>query len=158
MLTLTSPAFGPGAAIPVRYAMRAVPGGLNVSIPYAWSDLPTGTASLALVLVDRSPVAKGWAHWVVVDIAPSASALPEGASNTSSMPAGARELVNSFGATGYGGPQPPPGTGAHEYEATLYALDVPTLGLRPAATLEAFNQALDGHVLADATYSGSFGR
>lgn len=74
------------------------------------------------------------------------------------MPAGARELVNSFGSVGYGGPQPPPGSGAHPYEATLYALDVPRLDLPERATLQQFQSAIVGHVVGQASYAGTFSR
>ncbi|HSV95429.1 MAG TPA: hypothetical protein VLM75_00695 [Spirochaetota bacterium] len=41
--------------------------------------------------------------------------IPEGAS-PSRMPAGCLGLVNAFGFRGYGGPQPPGGSGMHRYE------------------------------------------
>jgi len=164
-MTLDTTAFAapasPGAAaahIPARFAMRAVPGGQNVSIPYSWSSAPHGTRSFALTLVDTAPVAHDWVHWMVVDIPSDAASVPEGASKTSAMPDGAGELRNSFGSAGYGGPQPPPGTGQHPYVATLYALDVAKLGLSADSSLAQFNSAVAGHVLATATCTGTFGR
>jgi Raf kinase inhibitor-like YbhB/YbcL family protein len=144
--------------IPSRFAMKGVSGGRNVSIPYSWNAAPEGTKSFALTLVDQAPVASKWVHWMVIDIAPSAARLPEGASGTEMMPTGAKELRNSFGSVGYGGPQPPAGTGAHPYVATLYALDTPALDLPADATLEQFSQAIAGHVVASQTCTGRFGR
>ena len=155
---LSSPSYVQGGSIPVRHAMRAVPGGENRSIGYAWTHSPSGTGSFALALVDRSPVAHDWVHWLVVDIAATATALPEGASETSAMPSGSRELACGYGSLGYGGPQPPPGTGEHPYEATLYALDVEELSLPPNATLAQFELAVRPHTLATARLTGRFGR
>jgi Raf kinase inhibitor-like YbhB/YbcL family protein len=83
--------------------------------------------------------------------------LGEGASR-SSMPAGAVELKNSFGETGYGGPQPPRGSGDHPYLVTLYALNEARLELPIQTSLAAFNKALEGKILATSTVTGMFGR
>ncbi len=156
-MKLTSTAFGPGASIPARFAMRAVPAGENASIPYSWSGAPSSVKSFALVLVDHSPIAHEWVHWMVTDIPGTVPSLPEGASRTAAM-GGAREHDNTFGTPGYGGPQPPPGSGRHPYDATVYALDVPQLGLPEKTTLAQFEHAIAGHVVARGTYSGFFGR
>jgi len=156
MVTLSSPAFESGGIIPVEYANTGVPGGQNVSIPYEWSGTPENASSLALVLVDRYPAARSWIHWMVTSIPADTRELARGGSG-SSMPAGSVEHTNTFGTRGYGGPQPPPGSGKHEYEAVLYALDVPAVGGDPR-TLADFNAAIDGHVLASASCSGLFGR
>jgi Raf kinase inhibitor-like YbhB/YbcL family protein len=158
MLTISSPAFETGGLIPAEHATTAVPGGANTSIPYEWRNAPQGTKSYALVLIDRAPVARNWVHWIVYDIPASSTALPAGASS-SRLPQGARELKNTFGQVGYGGPQPPPGTGKHPYEATLYALDVETLSLAPSsATLDGLEEAMRGHILGTASMTGNFGR
>ncbi len=156
MLALSSPAFEEGGLIPVEYANTGVSGGQNVSIPYEWSGVPDDTRSLALVVVDVDPVARSWIHWMVTAIPPTVTSLARGASGRA-MPEGAVEHPNTWGQPGYGGPQPPAGTGKHEYEARLYALDVdaPDPGTR---TLSEFNASIDGHVLGSAEYSGLFGR
>ena len=157
MFTISSPAFESGGLIPAEHATTSVPGGANVSIPYEWRNPPPGTASYALVLVDRAPVAHDWVHWIVYDIPESLASLPAGASS-SGLPNGAKELTNTFGRPAYGGPQPPPGTGKHPYQATLYALDVPTLPLGRSAGLAELEAAMKGHVLGTATVTGNFGR
>lgn len=68
------------------------------------------------------------------------------------------ELRNTFGSIGYGGPQPPVGTGAHPYVATLYALDIDRLNVETGASIERVLQEIDGHVLASETCTGRFGR
>lgn len=149
---------GGAGRIPAKYAMKGVPGGENVSLPYSWNGVPSSTKSLALTLVDTAPVARDWVHWMVIDISADATGVAEGASGTSRMPDGAVELRNTFGFTGYGGPQPPSGTGSHAYVATVYALDVPALGLPAEASLAQFKRAIAGHVLATGALSGRFER
>lgn len=156
MFELQSPAFASGARIAPVHATRKVPGGRNASIPYRWSDVPSGARSLVLVLVDRAPIAHGWIHWLVVGIPPTVESVQQGASMTHAMPAGAQELTNSFGSPGYGGPQPPPGSGDHQYEAVLFALDVEDPGLASRPTMADVESAVSGHVLGRATYSGVF--
>lgn len=116
VFTLSSPAFEDGGLIPVEYANTGVSGGDNISIPYEWRGAPDGTQSYALVLVDRHPVARSWVHWMVTGIPAASTALGPGASGRA-MPAGVVEHLNTFGKPGYGGPQPPAGSGKHEYEA-----------------------------------------
>lgn len=157
MLSVSSPAFESGGLIPAQHAMTAFPGGTNESIPYEWRNAPAGTKSFALVLVDKAPVARNWVHWIVYDIPATSTALDPGASS-GRLPAGAKELSNTFGKPGYGGPQPPPGTGKHPYEATLYALDVETLPLSPSSDLGDLERALKGHVLDSASVTGNLGR
>jgi hypothetical protein len=154
-MVLSSTAYAEAGVIPEIYA-RPGAGGQNVSVPFQWSGAPEGTRSFALVIVDTHPIADSWVHWMIIDLPATASALPEGISG-GALPTGARELTNSFGASGYGGPQPPAGSGEHVYEATLYALDTPQLELADGAGLEGFREAVSGHVLAQAALSGTYG-
>lgn len=149
-----SPGFQDQATIPVKYVLPGA-GGDNVSIPYVWEEMPAGTKSLALALIDPHPVANNWIHWLVINIPAQTTSLPEGASG-SNMPQGSQELDNSFGQPGYGGPQPPAGTGEHPYVATLYALSVEKLDLPQKAKLDQFSQATEGKILDQAQYTGVF--
>ena len=74
------------------------------------------------------------------------------------MPNGSRELMTSWGRPGYGGPQPPVGSGGHEYVAKLYALDVPTLDVDENTSRSDFLKAIEGHVITKEEYSGFFER
>ena len=94
---------------------------------------------------------------MVINIPPQAMAIEEGASKRR-MPAGSAELKNSFGDAGYGGPQPPKGTGDHPYVMTLYALNVEKLDLGLNTPLSAFNKAIEGKVIASASITGKYGR
>ena len=155
-MRLYSDAFTDQTTIPVKYAMPGA-GGQNISIPYRWEGVPQGTQSLALSLIDPHPVANNWIHWLVLNIPASITSLSEGASGNS-MPEGSLELTNSFGRIGYGGPQPPAGSGEHPYVATLYALDAASVALAQTATLQQFAETVDSLVLAQATYTGFFER
>lgn len=152
-LQLSSPAFKDGADIPAVHARSAG----NVSVPLKWTGAPAGTKSFALSIVDRHPIARNWAHWMVINIPPDATSLPEGASGKN-MPPGSIEIRNSFGDIGYGGPQPPGGTGAHQYVVTVYALKDAVLPLKPNATLSDFQAAIKGKILGEASITGLFGK
>jgi len=151
--TLGSPGFADGAEIPARFTCE----GDDVSPALAWSGVPEGTKSLALVVDDPDapdPMAPKmtWVHWVLYDIPPTASGLPE-AVTRAALPAGTREGVNDWKRTGYGGPCPP--IGRHRYFHKLYALDTVLRDLqRPTkADLE---RAMAGHVLAEAHLIGTY--
>ncbi|HEY3276803.1 MAG TPA: YbhB/YbcL family Raf kinase inhibitor-like protein [Syntrophorhabdaceae bacterium] len=155
-MELMSSAFKDNGKIPKDYVMTGA-GGKNISLPLTWKSAPEGTKSFALSMVDPHPVARNWVHWMVIDIPARTTSLEEGAS-AKGMPAGTIELRNSFGTVGYGGPQPPAGSGEHPYVVTVYALRVEKLGLPAGTSLPAFNKALDGKVLASATITGKYGQ
>lgn len=156
-MTLTTSAYEPAGEIPAIYARPGVDGGANVSIPFEWSGAPSETRSFAFVLVDLHPIANEWIHWAVVDIAPDTVAMPEGASRIE-MPEGARELDSTWGGPGYEGPEPPRGSGRHEYRATVYALDLPSLEIAQNPDHAAFLAAIETHVLAQGSMSGFYER
>ena len=117
-MMLTSSAFTDGGAIPKRYTCE----GQDAAPPLTWAGAPAGTKSFALIVDDPdAPDPKApkrtWVHWVLYDIPPGTTALPEGGA----LPAGTREGRNDWGRTGYGGPCPP--IGRHRYFHKLYALD-----------------------------------
>ena len=141
--TLTSPAFAEGGSIPTEYTCD----GGDKPIPLEWSGVPDGTAELALVMDD--PDARGFVHWVVVGVTPTASGFSDGA-----IPDGAVEGQTGFG-VGYGGPCPPSGT--HRYEFTLYALSSP-LAAGDSPTADAVRAAAADKTLAEAKLAGNYAR
>lgn len=145
---LTSPAYDDGAAIPRHHTCD----GDDVSPALAWRGAPTGTASLALTLLDPDAPRGPFVHWVRFDIPAGRTGLDEGDR------AHGRDGRNDFGRAGYGGPCPPRGHGAHRYVATLHALDVPSLGLGDGATADEVAAAMRGRVLATARLVGRYGR
>jgi len=157
-MRLTSSAYADGASMPARFATVNVEGGTGASVPISWGDAPAGTRSFALAIIDTHPVAHGWVHWLVTDIPAEVTGLDEGASNTAAMPPAAVEQANTAGRVGYGGPQPPVGSGLHDYVATIYALDTPGLGVGTHATWEEVRGAMGPHVLDSASVTGKLGR
>ena len=155
-MEISSTAFKDGEKIPIQYVMPGA-GGKNISIPLAWKNAPAGTKSFCLSIVDPHPVAQNWVHWLVVNIPPQITSLDEGASKKK-MPQGSVELKNSFGDIGYGGPQPPKGTGDHPYVVTLDALNVDKLDLGVNTSLSAFKKAIEGKVIGSASITGKYGR
>ena len=152
-LAISSSAFAPNAAIPSLYTCE----GDDVSPPLAWSGVPAGTKSLALIVDDPDapdPAAPKmtWVHWVLYDIPPTAGGLPE-AIKPPDLPAGTREGVNGWGRTGYGGPCPP--IGRHRYFHKLYALDTVLPDVKRADT-SALQKAMQGHILAEAVLIGTY--
>jgi Raf kinase inhibitor-like YbhB/YbcL family protein len=152
-MALTSSAFTAGGEIPVVHTCE----GADTSPALEWSGVPAGTRSLALVVDDPdAPDPKAprmtYVHWVLYNIPPTATRLPEGAAR-GGLPPGTREGTNDWKRTGYGGPCPP--IGRHRYFHKLYALDVdlPDLGTPTKAQLE---KAMEGHVLAKAELIGTY--
>ncbi|NIP73871.1 MAG: YbhB/YbcL family Raf kinase inhibitor-like protein [Gammaproteobacteria bacterium] len=116
-------------------------------------------------------------HWVLVDIPPSVTELAEGADAdgvtpkgkpAGKMPYGTRgindytkfmagnpDMAGDYG--GYDGPCPPwNDERLHRYVFTVYALDVPSLGLAAGFTGEDALQAMEGHILAQASWTGTY--
>lgn len=149
-LTLLSTSFTNDARIPTRMAAKPC-GGENRSPELHWSGAPHAAKSLAIVMHDPdAPRAGGFTHWVLYDLAPMSTSLPEGATLEPSSTG-----VNDTGATGYFGPCPPPGK-PHHYHITLYALDVAHVGAaRPLSEAELLAR-IKGHVVAEATLTGLF--
>jgi Raf kinase inhibitor-like YbhB/YbcL family protein len=155
-MEISSSAFKDQEKIPIQYVMPGA-GGKNLSIPISWKNVPAGTKSFALSIVDIHPIAQNWVHWLVINIPKEVTSIEEGASKKR-MPPGSVELKNSFGDIGYGGPQPPKGTGDHPYVVTLYALNMEKLELAVSTSLSTFKKAIEGKVIEFASTTGKYGR
>ena len=152
-LTIHSTAFAEGAEIPVRHTCE----GADVSPPLEWSGAPARTKTFALIVDDPDapdPAAPKmtWVHWVLHDLPPSATGLPEGVASAA-LPAGTHQGRNDWKRTSYGGPCPP--IGRHRYFFKLYALDAP-LGDLGSPTKPRLEDAMKGHVLAEARLMGTY--
>ena len=141
-LTVASPAFAGGGAIPRRHTCD----GEDVSPPLAWTGAPEGATAYALVVDD--PDARGWVHWLVSDIPGSTTEVQEGA-------AAGVQGRNDFGRNGWGGPCPPSGT--HRYDIRVFALSEP-LGLAEGFSADELRTAMEGKVLADGRLSATYRR
>jgi Raf kinase inhibitor-like YbhB/YbcL family protein len=101
--------------------------GDNVSPALSWKDPPPDTKSFGLTLYDpQAPTGSGWWHWQVWNIPANVRGFDEG-----EVPDGAVEGKGDVGRIGYLGPCPPPGSGAHHYTFTIYALKADKLDLDP---------------------------
>ncbi len=151
-MNLMSPAFKQGGQIPSKYTCE----GEDISPPLKWDGVPEGTKSLVLIVDDPDapdPDAPKlvWVHWVLFNIPPEVTSLPEGVDRIG-LPPGIESGVNDFKKISYGGPCPP--TGRHRYFHKLYALDA-ALDIRTATKAEVA-QAMDRHVLAMAELVGTY--
>ena len=151
-MKLSSSAFASGGAIPVKYTCE----GENSSPPLAWSGVPQGTKSIALVCDDPDAPGGTWVHWVLYDLPPTTNELTEKLAPTPSLPNSGKQGTNSFEKIGYGGPCPPPGKG-HHYLFKLYALDS-TIALKPGATKVELLGAMEHHVLGEGRLVGTYQR
>lgn len=166
----------------------------------AWSDLPAGTKSLALILCDGDVPSRGddvnqegkivpldlprvdFYHWVMIDIPTDISAIAAGAFADGVTPRGkagpqiagsplvdARHGLNDYTGWfagdgdmngdyfGYDGPCPPWNDAlVHNYVFTLYALDIDRVPVEGKFTGAQVREAVKGHVLAQASFSGSY--
>jgi Raf kinase inhibitor-like YbhB/YbcL family protein len=117
-------------------------------------------------------------HWVLVDMAPSCFELDEGACGSGVVargkqepkgPTGSRQGVNDYTGwfsgdpdmsgtyRGYDGPCPPwNDERLHHYTFTVYALSVDRLQLEGDFTAVDARAAMDGHVLAEASLTGTY--
>lgn len=152
-MQLRSAMFAQGGEIPSLYTCE----GEDLAPALAWSGVPPGARSLALIVDDPDapdPAApkRTYVHWVLYNIPVTTAGLPAGVL-TAALPEGTREGLNDWKRTGYGGPCPP--IGRHRYFHKLYALDkvLPDLGAATKAVLET---AMTGHVLEQAELMGTY--
>jgi len=112
--------------------------GGNLSPHLSWGgDCSEGAKGWAITCFDPdAPTGCGFWHWLVLNIPPQVRTLERGAGNTASglLPKGAVQMRTDFGATGYGGPCPPPGSSIHRYVFTVHALSVSELPVPKDAT------------------------
>lgn len=139
-----------------------------------------------LTLIDRPGVTipaharrQSFYHWVLADIPSTVHALGEGVDGRGLVahgkqigagPAGRRgandysrflqnmpSMAGTYG--GYDGPCPPRNDArTHRYVVTVYALDVPKIGLADAFDGQAVERAMAGHILARGSATGLYDR
>ena len=160
VMTLTSSAWPDGGQIPAKYTQA----GEDVSPPLAWSNVPEGAASFALIVHDLDAAAGNGTddllHWMLWNIPATASGLPERTPQASQLPDGTRQI--SVSGPYYRGPGAAAAGPSHHYVFELFALDttleVPAVGASPALTRAALIAAMAGHVRGKAAYLGLFKR
>ena len=165
-MILTISGWPDGGQIPVRFTQA----GEQVSPELKWSNVPAGTQSFVVNMLDPDvSIQRGTEtqpHWIVWNIPGTATGMPEGVKPGGDLPDGSHQISAS-------GPQyRGPGAGAngplHHYTFEVYALDVAKLDVTAStatapvtAALEtraAVMKAIQGHVLGKAVYVGLFKR
>ena len=164
-MVLTISAWPDGQQIPVKYTQA----GEQVSPPLVWTNVPVGTQSFVVNMLDpdvsvqRGPETQP--HWIVWNIPATATGLPEGMKAGAELPDGTRQI--SASGPNYRGPGAAANGPLHHYTFEVYALDT-KLDVQPSTSTPAVNAALEsraavmkaltGHVLGKAVYVGLFKR
>ncbi len=146
--TLTSTTFDDSGMIPTECTCD----GADRSPALQWAGAPGNTQSFALIMDDPDAPNGTFTHWVRFDIPRDVLALDAG------QPIGGIDGINDSQQPGYHGPCPPKGDDPHGYRFTLYALDVPSLGLDQWASRSEVESAMQGHELARAQLRGRYAR
>ena len=147
-MRIISSAFKEGEKIPIKYTCE----GFNWNPPLQIFDIPKQTKSLVLI-VDDPDVPTDirpdglWVHWIVYDILPVTSFIPEHA-----VPPGTPGKGTN-GRTAYMGPCPP--DRQHRYFFKLYALDV-FLDLPKGLDLKEIQEKMEGHILEKTELMGRY--
>ncbi len=142
--SITSPNFKEGEEIPKKFGYKFE----NKEPKLDIKNKPEGTQTLALIMDDpdaMAAVGKIWVHWLVFD---GPTNFPGG--NIAGI---FGKGLNDFGEIGYGGPAPP--DKRHTYIFKAYALDN-TPDLKEGYSKQDLEQAMDGHILAEAKLTGTF--
>jgi phosphatidylethanolamine-binding protein (PEBP) family uncharacterized protein len=201
-MKLWSNSWADTAPIPSRCAAGRLDGDSGVGFsdnlnPHlAWSGVPEGMKSFALICHDPDVPSRGddvnqpdrevpadlprvdFFHWLLIDLPPGLSGIAEGEFSRGFTARGkpgpgslhgARQGVNDYSMWfagnpdmagqyfGYDGPFPPFNDSiVHHYVFTLFALDVARLDLGGSFTGAQVREAIRGHVIDQATFSGTY--
>ena len=137
-MELTSSDFQEGNEIPKKFGYKHENKQPNVE----FSSVPTETKTLAIIMDDpdaMKAVGKVWVHWLTYHNVTDPNSKIEGKTD--------------FGEIGYGGPAPP--DGRHTYIFKGYALDT-SLNLTEGYSKQELEDAMKGHILAEAKLTGTF--
>lgn len=155
--TLTSPAFREGETLADSTVLNGLDcHGANRSPALAWSNVPAGTKSFALVLDDyEARGGDGFIHWAAYNIPPGVTSLAENAGAAEpDLAEGGRHAYNDFLVRNYGGPCPPEGP-PHKYRFTVYALDLdPIDDAGTPMTWRKLRFIIRDHILGQASLTG----
>lgn len=141
-MEITSPDFKNNTIMPKKFTCQ----GAGASPTLEIKDTPAGAKSLVLIVDDPDAVGGTFGHWLVYNILPKATTIPE---NT--VPG--IECMNDSGRKKWCPPCPPSGT--HRYFFKIFALDQ-ELNLSDGARRLDLKTALEGHVLDKAELIGLY--
>lgn len=142
-LKITSSAFSNNGNIPMKYTCE----GEQISPPLDITGIPAGTKSLALIVHDPdAPMKGGFTHWVVWNMDPSTTLIPEAFKS-------GEQGLNGAQKTGYIAMCPP--TGTHHYHFIVYALNT-KLDISKQTGKSGLEKAMKGHILAQGELVGLY--
>lgn len=150
-MKIESSAFGHNEKIPADYTAD----GRDVNPKLKIFEIPEKAESLVLIVDDpdaQRVCGYTWAHWVVFDISVEGDTVEI---NEDSIPGTPGE--NTYKKSSYGGPNPPAGTGIHNYNFKIYALDK-KLKLPEMTPLEEIMKAMKNHILDNSILTGQYSR
>ena len=158
---VSSTSFKDGAVLDIKHAGNLPNNpncvGQNISPQLSWRNVPAGTKSFAITVVDpegRAPA--GVVHWIAYGIPADVTSFAEGElGQPSSKYVGGKSTV---GVGHYVGPCIPPGIGFHHYTFLLIATELEPGALQPGLTREELIPALAGKVKGSTAIIGLFGR
>lgn len=143
---VSSPAFENNGTIPKRFGCD----GENANPPLRIENVPPGAKSIALIFDDIDAPRGTYVHWILWNIDPGTREIRE-----NSIPEGAIQGMNDFKKQNYGGPCPP--TRPHRYVFKVYILDN-VLSLNPASIKPDLEKAMEGHILGQTQWKGTYKR
>jgi len=150
-LTLSSTDLRDGASMPAEQIYSSC-GGRNVSPELAWSGAPAATRSFVLTMIDLDVKPRDWSHWIITDIPPTATGVDHGAGGLGPPAQGVKSNMES---DRYAGPCPPPGSGVHHYELTIWAMPTPTTAVAPNAPAISLRASLEKASIAHASITAT---
>jgi Raf kinase inhibitor-like YbhB/YbcL family protein len=152
-ITVRSSAFQNNVMIPDKFSDYFA----GVSPEISWSGVPSNAKSLVLMMEDPDANLKPVTHWIMANIAPTATSLPENVMKGMEMVNGAMQGANITGKIGYYGPKPPPADKPHAYHFQVFALDT-KLNLPSGFNRQSLLDAMKNHVIAKGEVVGMYQR
>ena len=136
--SISSHDFNEGKEIPKKFGYKFE----NQQPQIDFKNILDGTKTIALIMDDpdaMGAVGKVWVHWLEYHYVNDITTIIQG--------------KNDFGETGYGGPAPP--DKRHTYIFKVYALDT-VLELKEGYSKQELENAMKGHIIAEAKLTGTF--
>ena len=143
--SITSPDFEEGGEIPKKFGYKFE----NIQPQISFNNVPDTHKSTALIMDDpdaMAAVGKVWVHWLFFTRFTVSS--NNGVNYGSKVPG-----KTDFGQIGYGGPAPP--DKRHKYVFKAYALDT-VMDLKEGYSKQELEDAMEGHIIAEAKLTGTF--
>lgn len=130
--------------------------GNDFSPALEWSELPENAKSLILIMDDPDAPMGTFVHWVIYNLDPTSSGLPENLPKIESKENTFTQGINDFRRVGYGGPCPPRGN-PHRYYFHLYATHIER-DLKPGLKKKDLMKMIEHHEIEHAEVILKYGR